>query len=341
MKSLHFVLPLVMLAALAGCAKSGESEAAAPAPPVKVHLATVHAENVTDVVEITGTVRPVQRAVLAAKVMGPIEELPVALGQRVRTGDLLVKISAGEIAARVAQVQAQLNVVRRDLDRERDLLTKGASTADMVHGLEDRFAMTQALVHEAEAMLAYTAIRAPFDGVVARKPANAGDLAAPGMPLLELEGTADFQIEAAVPDSLAVKLAPGLTLEAAIPTSGATFRGTLAEISPAADANAHSVLAKIAVPAGTAVRSGEFARIQLPGAAGRALLAPVGAVSVLGQMERVFVAGEGNRAVLRLVKTGALRGDRVEILSGLDDGERIVVAPPAWLREGQTLEVLP
>ena len=61
----------------------------------------------------------------------------------------------------------------------------------------------------------------------------------------------------------------------------------------------------------------------------------------IGQMERVFVVGPNNRAVLRLVKSGATRGDRVEILSGLDDGERVVVAPPAALREGQTLELLP
>jgi multidrug efflux pump subunit AcrA (membrane-fusion protein) len=58
-------------------------------------------------------------------------------------------------------------------------------------------------------------------------------------------------------------------------------------------------------------------------------------------MERVFVVGEGNRAVLRLVKTGARRGDRIEILSGLAAGERLVAAPPAGLREGQPLEVLP
>jgi membrane fusion protein, multidrug efflux system len=94
------------------------------------------------------------------------------------------------------------------------------------------------------------------------------------------------------------------------------------------------------VPAGTAVRSGQYARVQVPGAPARTVLAPTAAVSTLGQMERVFVTVE-NRAVLRLVKTGATRGDRVEILSGLGDGDRIVVRPPAGLQEGQPLEVQP
>ncbi|MBI5768432.1 MAG: efflux RND transporter periplasmic adaptor subunit [Verrucomicrobia bacterium] len=343
MKSIHLILPT--LALLAGCAKHAVPEsavaAAAPLPPAKVRLATARAENVATVTEITGTVRPAQRAHLAAKVMGAIEDFPATLGQPVRKGELLLKISAAEITARVTQAQAQLNAARRDLAREKDLLGKSASTADMVRGLEDRLTMTQAMVREAEVMLGYTKLIAPFDGVVARKLANAGDLAAPGMPLLEIEGTADFQVEAAIPDSLAATLAAGTSLAVTIPATNTTFNGTVAEVSSAADANARSVLAKISVPAGAAVRSGQFARVQLSGAPVRTLLAPAAAISTLGQMERVFVVGEGNRAVLRLVKTGAARGDSIEILAGLDDNERVVVHAPASLREGQPLEVLP
>jgi RND family efflux transporter MFP subunit len=343
MKSVRLLVLTSALAVVAGCAKHPATEAAAEAslPPAKVRVAIVHAENIATLTEVTGTIRPVQRAQIAAKVMGTIEELPITLGQKVRAGDLLVKISAGEITARVAQAQAQLNVARRDLERERDLLTKNASTADMVRGLEDRLAMTQAMMREAEVMLGYATVRAPFDGVVARKLAHAGDLAAPGQPLLEVEGLGDFQVEAAVPDSLATKLAPGTALAIDVPAAGLSFNGTLAELSSAADANAHSVLAKISVPAGTAVRSGQFARVQLSGTPVKTLLAPAASVSTLGQMERIFVAGDGNRAVLRLVKTGATRGDRVEILAGLDDGERVVVAPPTGLRDGQSLEVQP
>lgn len=341
MKSALYLLPA--LALFAGCAKSAAPDAAAGAhlPPAKVRTATVSAEKVAALTAVTGTVRPVQRAQLAAKLMGAIEEMPVTLGQPVRAGDLLVKIAAGEITARLAQAQAQLNVARRDLERERDLLPKGASTADMVRGLEDRLTMTQAMVREAEIMLGYAEIRAPFAGVVSRKFVNSGDLASPGFPLVEVEGTTDFQVEAAVPDSLAAGLARGAPLTVELPAAKLTFTGTLAELSSAADSQSRSVLVKIAVPAGTAVRSGEFARVHVPGAAAPTLLIPATALSLLGQMERVFVVGADSRAVLRLVKSGAAQGDRLEILSGLDAGERVVVNPPAGLREGQPLEILP
>lgn len=331
--------------ALAGCSRQAETAASAPAlPAAKVGLATARIENIPALTEVTGTIRPAQRAQLSAKVMGAIEEMPLTLGQRVHAGDVLVKIGAGEISARVVQAQAQLNAARRDLERERDLLTKGASTADMVKGLEDRFSAAQAMAREAETMLGYATVRAPFDGVVARKLVQVGDLASPGLPLLELEGTTGFQVEAELPDSLVGALTPDSMLTVEIPTTGVTFTGNLAELSSAADANAHTVLAKIGIPSAIAVRSGEFARVQIRGTSIPCLLVPASAVSRSGQMETIFVAeaeaGNRSRAVLRLVKTGATRNDRVEILSGVDDGERIVVDPPAGLREGQPLEIV-
>ena len=343
MKPVPILATAAALLLFAGCGKhvTPAASAAPNLPPAKVRLAIVRTEEVPALTEVTGSVRPIQRATIAAKVMGVIEELPVTLGQPVRSGDLLAKIAAGEIPARVTQAKTQLNQAQRDLTRERDLLAKNASTSDMVKGLEDRLAMTQAMVKEAEVMAGYMSLRAPFDGVVSRKPAHAGDLAAPGQPLLELEGTGGFQIEVGIPDSSAASLAIGAALAVEVPAAGAAFSAQLVELSSASDAGARTVPAKLSIPAGTVVRSGQFARVQVPGAAFRMMLVPAAAVSTLGQMERVFVAAEGNRATLRLVKTGAARGERVEILSGLADGERVVVAPPTGLREGQALEVQP
>lgn len=341
MNPARLILPLAALALFAGCGRrESAASAAAGLPPARVRAATARIEEVPVLIEVTGTVRAVQRALIAAKVMGAVEDLPVVLGQRVKTGDLLAKISAGEISARVLQAQAQLNQARRDLDRERDLLTKNASTSDMVKSLEDRFAMTEAMVREAEVMLGYATVRAPFDGVVARKMASVGDLAAPGQPLLEIEGTNDFQVEAGIPDSLIARLTAGTPLAVEVPAAGAAFTGTLVEVSSTADPFTRTVTVKISVPAGTPVGSGQYARVQAPGAPVRALLAPAASVSTLGQMERVFVA-ENGRAVLRLVKTGAARGDRVEILSGLAEGDRVVSNPPAGLQEAQPLEIEP
>jgi RND family efflux transporter MFP subunit len=266
--------------------------------------------------------------------------MPVTLGQAVKQGDVLLEITAAEISARVLQTKAQLNQTQRDLAREKTLLAQNASTSDLVKSLEDRVAMTEAMVREAEVMQGYATITAPFDGVIARKSAAIGDLAAPALPLLELEGAGGFEIQLGVPDSLATQLQTGAELLVDVPTANLSFTGQLAELSSAAEADAHTVPARIAVPAGMKLRSGQFARVHLPGAPTHALLVPASAVTRLGQMDRVFVAIE-QHAVLRLVKSGALHGDRVEILSGLAGGETIVVNPTATLRERQPLEVQP
>ncbi|MFI4936787.1 MAG: biotin/lipoyl-binding protein, partial [Caulobacterales bacterium] len=120
-------LSLLALALLAGCAKpEAASAASGHLPAVRVRLVAVTVVDAPQLTEITGAVRPARHALLAAKLMGTVEELPVTLGQRVSRGELLLKISAAEISARVAQAGAQLNLARRDLERERDLLTRGA-----------------------------------------------------------------------------------------------------------------------------------------------------------------------------------------------------------------------
>ncbi len=337
---LRAFLFIVALAFLAGCAKhAAPVPAAAPAlPTARVSVALAVAQDAPLLTEVTGTVLPAQRATLAAKVMGGISDLPVTLGQRVAAGDVLLKISAPEIAARVALARSQYNVAQRDLARERDLLDKGASTSDMVRGLKDRHTGAEAMVREAETMLGYTELRAPFAGTVTRKFVNAGDLAAPGQPLLVLEGSGDLQIETGIPGSLAANVQVGAEL--LVQTSAAEFHARVVELSSTADTSARTVTAKLAVPAGASVRSGEFVHVHVPAGSVRAILVPADAVSTAGQLERVFVAAN-NRAELRLVKTGAAHDGQIEILSGLAAGETVIVRAPAGLREGQPLEIVP
>jgi RND family efflux transporter MFP subunit len=330
MKS-RLVFSSLLLALLAGCSKPNGPVAAAALPTATVRTAEVRAVTSVRRQDVPGTVRTVERASLAPKVMGVVETMSVKLGQSVKRGDVLVKISANEIGARLAQARAGLNQAQRDLDRETALLAKGASTADLVRNLEDRQRLMQATVEEAQTMLAYTAIAAPFDGVVTRKLVNEGDLAAPGHPLLEIENPAKLRLEVEVPEALA-----GIPVGTAVPVQvgAAELTGTIAELAPSSDAMSRTFLAKIDLPAGTAVRSGQFARVAWPAGEGAALLVPAAAVSLFGQMERVFVVSRG-RADLRLVKTGARHGDLVEVLSGLSAGEKVVTEGAATLREGQ------
>ncbi|HLP07033.1 MAG TPA: efflux RND transporter periplasmic adaptor subunit [Opitutaceae bacterium] len=318
-----------------GCHRESATVAALPTAAVR----TIEVRTLAEVrrTELPGTVRAVERAALAPKVTGTITSLPIVLGQTVRKGDTLATITANEINARLAQAEAALAQTRRDLERETGLEAKGASATETVRSMQDRVRIAEATVAEARTMLAYTAINAPFDGVITRRLVNEGDLASAGYPLLEIENPALQRVEVEVPDSLA---AVAVGTEVPVRINSLELTGRVAEVSPALDPVARTYLAKIDLPAGAAVRSGQFARVGWPAGEGRALVAPATAVSNFGQMERVFVVTE-SRASLRLVKTGARHGTEVEILSGLAAGERLVAEPAATLRDGQPVEVKP
>jgi RND family efflux transporter MFP subunit len=331
------LFPLLILV-LAGC-RSGRHEneqTASQLPAVKVEVITAELETAPLRTEVVGTVQPVHRADIAAKVTGTIEKIPVKLGSRVREGDLLVKITAGEISARVIQAQAQLEQARRNLERERKLLEKNAATAENVKSLEEAFRIAEAAYREATVMLSYTTINAPFDGQIISKNANVGDLATPGQTLLRLENDEELQVVTQVPEGLVLQISPGDTLPVTVPAAELDLAGRVAEIAPAADPLSRTSMVKLDIDENESLRSGQFARVGIPGAGRNTLFVPEAALQFFGQMKRIFVVAD-NTARLRLVRTGRTADGRVEILTGLEPGEKVVIRHEVKLADGQPI----
>lgn len=337
-RNLTLSVGLLVLAGCGGHEPETKRTAGAVLPAVRVEAVAAERTREPSLTEVSGLVRAAQRASIAPKVMGTIVEMPVVLGQLVEEGALLARIQAMEIDARVAQAEVQLRQAERDAQREQALLGKGASTEEMVRNLQDRVSIATSMLNEARTMLGYTELRAPFAGTVAQKMRDVGSLAAPGMPLMTLESADAFEIEANVPESLASGLKVGGVFRATLPTSGGVVEVTLSEVSSSYDSNTRSVAARFALPEKTEARAGQFARVGVPGVAIDRILVPEEAVSRKGQLDRVFVV-EGGRALLRLVKVGASSGGRIELLSGVDAGEIVVVSSASGLRDGQGVEV--
>ena len=343
MRYKHFfsALPLCLLLTAAGCKDPGHKEASQPLPVLQVRVITVADQTPQRQSEVTGAVESLQRATIAAKISGPIEEMPVELGSAVQKGALLARISAGEIVARLSQAQTQFGQAQRNFDREKRLLAQDASTRETVKSLEDTYRMAEACLREARAMRDYTLITAPFAGIISQKIANAGDLATPGMPLLVLENTEHLQVVAAAPEGAALKIKKGDTLAVTVPAAEFSQAGTVTEIGPSTDTASRTALVKIKVHGGNSLRPGQYARVALPGGGGvKTLLVPETALFRFGQMERVFVI-HNNTAQLRLVRSGEHREGQVEILTGLNGGEQVVIQGGERLVDGQPVTIVP
>ena len=323
---------------LAGCGHRKESAAAVQLPVASVKIVAVEKKTRTATEDVMGTVRAKLRASIEAKVSGKIERMLVAPGQVVQAGELLAELDAREIQARLDQALALRQQAEGDLKRFTTLLEAKSATQVEFDNAQARARVAIAAVTETETMRGYTKVVAPFAGVITRKHADVGDLATPGKPLLDMEDSRARRLEADVAEAVVGKLALGDKLPVRVAAQEAELEGVVCEIAPAADPGSRTFLVKLDLPDATGLRAGQFGRVAMPVGETSALRVPASAVVQRGQMEIVFVVSE-NKAQLRLVKTGKRIGSEVELISGVEAGEKIVVEGAAMLRDGQPLEL--
>lgn len=334
------VVALLAAAMLVGCGRQSERGPGKSLPLADVRVQDVERKPLAATEDVVGTVRPKLSAAIEAKVSGRIEQMLVVPGQSVTNGELLVQLDAHEIQARYDQAVAARQQAESDFKRANDLMGQKILSQSEFDAAQSKFRMADAAASEAGTLLGYTKITAPFAGVITRKLADVGDLAAPGKTLLQMENPAALRLETDVPEALIgnVKLGEKLTVRIAAVTN--EIAGVVAEISPAADANSRTFLVKLDLPDNMDLRSGQFGRASVPVGEMDAIRVPASAVVQRGQMEMVFVA-VNSHAQLRLVKTGRRVGNEVEIVSGLDSGEKIVTTGAGELMDGQPLDLKP
>jgi RND family efflux transporter MFP subunit len=329
-----------LIAFTTGCGQKHEPQAAPgeSLPSAQVRVQKIESVRQPTLEEVVGTVQPKLQAVIEAKVSGRITRLPVTLSQSVKQGDVLAELATQEIQAKLDQASAAFRQAELDFNRTSNLRQQNAATQAELDAAQARYSVAKAAVAEAEALSSYSKVLAPFDGVVARKLADEGDLAMPGKPLLELEGRTGLRLVADVPSLLASHVLPDAKLAVRVDTVPDAIMGTVAEISPAADPASRTVRVKVDLPSTPGVRSGQFGRLAVPVSDSEFLFVPPQALVQRGQLEILFVAAEG-KAHLRLVRAGKQTTQGIEILSGLVPGEAVVTEGAALLRDGQPLQI--
>lgn len=332
------LLPILFLAA---CGKHEPSHTAAPDLPaatVKVQAAKLEPHVATE--EVVGTVRSKLRAMVEAKISGRVLEYTATPGAMVKAGDLLARLENQEIQAKVDQAKAMLDQAERDFARQKQLIASNATTRQDFDAADARVKVATAGVNEAETMFGYAKVTAPFDGVITRKLADVGDLAMPGKPLLEIEAPTALRFEADLPEAILDRITMGAKMQVKIASVANPLEATVSEIAPVADPVSRTFQVKLDLPKADGLRTGQFGRVSVPVAEVKLLMVPKTSVIKRGQMELVFVAKDG-KAALRLVKTGKALNGSIEVLSGLEVGEQVVISDVAKLADGQPVTIQP
>ncbi|HSQ67599.1 MAG TPA: efflux RND transporter periplasmic adaptor subunit [Polyangiaceae bacterium] len=335
----RLLLSLSLVLSLAACERA-EVEPIASPPPVTVQVDRARLVGSSSAEQAVGTVRARNSASISPTVMGRVVEIPVKLGQQVRAGDMLARISADEISAKAAQARALQANAQLELERAKTLLADDAIPRAQYDTVKSQFDVASAAVAEANAMVAHTVVRAPFAGVVTSKSANAGDTVVPGQPLLVLDDPTALRFEAPLAEASARAVSIGQKVTVRVDGLEGDLTGTVAEISPAAEPTSRTVLVKVDLPNDSRLHPGLFGRLSIVSYASKSLAVPSSAVLRRGQLEEVFVI-DGNVARLRLIKTGHELGGSTEILSGLADGEMVAISDVGQLTDGAPVKVSP
>jgi multidrug efflux pump subunit AcrA (membrane-fusion protein) len=371
----EIALAVVSALALAcGGAEPGGEETATVSAPVSV----VSAEQVPRLHSFAGTVRSSAISSIAARIAGDVVAVHVREGDRVRKNQVLVEIdprdadaqvalaragqsqAAGAIqsaTAAIASAEAQAafaeatwkrfaalrergSVSAQEYERARSQHLSAAAELDRARQTRQQLLAQRdaagASAVQAATLSSYTRIRAPFDGVISARLIDPGSQAAPGTPLLTIDSASNYRVEATVDETAAVAVSDEVVVE----IGSASIRGRVAHVVPSLDPHTRTSLITVDLPRGAAWRSGSYARVQVRSGESQAVMIPASAVVRRGQVAGVFVVEAEGRALLRLITLAETSGSRVEVLSGLRPGERIVTTATPALREGVLISEL-
>lgn len=334
----HRLFAFAALALAAAACGRGDAAPATVAATLPATLA-IRIDTLTTVVPVAGSVVARRRAELATRLTARVTRVPVEVGTAVRAGQLLVELGTEDVAvararaaAGRAAAQASHDEAARQAERMDTLLAHDAVAQVQRDGAHLALAQTEAQLAAADAALrdattaeTYAALTAPFDGVVTSRTVDPGDLAVPGAPLVVVEDRGPRDGLFAVPADLAARLRPADALQVS-DMDGRSVTAPIRIMARAADPATRTVEVRVIVPADWP--TGVALTGLVPAGAHPGIAVPAGAVLRRGQLTGVRVLS-GDQVVVRWVRLGRpLAGPdgsaRVEVLSGLEPGDRIV-----------------
>jgi membrane fusion protein (multidrug efflux system) len=314
-------------------------------PPATVTATEVRLTHWVQRIEAVGDLTAIQDVAIASEVPGKVVEIDFESGTPVRTGDVLVRLDAGEDRAQLDALKAQLKLARLENERVMRLRGSAAFSQSQLDRTQSEMASLMAQVDRQEVILDRKVLRAPFDGVLGIRQVSLGTIVAPGDSIVRLQSVAPIYVDFTVPERYRGALAPGQALEAVVAAwPDDVFTGELLVVSPDVDVKSRTLKLRGQLSnADLRLQPGMFATVHLILSGEEPVLTlPRTAISFFAYGESVFIINEdGERLTVQRqpVKVGRTRDNQVEILSGLAAGQRVVHTGHMKLRDGQSIVI--
>ena len=352
---LIILLSFALACLLTGCKDKVQGTVNAGKQPCIVETYAITAEKTQRAIELSGITDPVMQATPAARVMAKVLRADFHEGEQVQNGRTLVVLDTRDLETRKMQAQAGLATARHALEIARTNLARKNnlySTTDiplaeleMAQLAESQANSTvsaaSAAVSELDVNLSYAVAKAPFSGTVVRKMTETGNMVAPGQPLFIIQDNSRIRIIAPVGTDLAALLKAGDKIAASI--GNEKIEGIIEGVVSSGDVRAPGLRLQIIVDnTGYRYQSGVLAIIKVPLGMKeeKRLTIPKDALVKFGQLSGVYIAGDDRMAHLRWLTVNEDKDGSINVLTGLNEGERIILSPgKAGVYDGQGISV--
>jgi membrane fusion protein (multidrug efflux system) len=331
-------------AQLLGLGKNGPAQQGnrgGPAAALPVVVAPVRSATVTERVETVGTAKAREAVTITTRISGIIAAIHFREGQLVKAGDVLVELDRSQLVAELDQARASLDDARQQLARARALRPTQAVAEARIDQLEASARSAEARVRQMQARIEEAKIVAPFDGRVGIRQVSLGALVPPGTPVTTLDDLSRMRIEFSVPEVFVARLRQGMTVVAGSTAFGSRrFQGVVTVVDTRIDPNTRAVrLISEFDNADGDLRPGLFLNIELT-VEERAdgMIIPEDAIDPVADRAYVYAVRQG-RAQRIEVRLGARLPGEVEVLSGLNADDKVVVRGLQRLRNGVAVQV--
>ena len=344
LKALIVAIVVAALIAVGRFPEKDRETPAAPAPPVNVAIMTVVSEELADTFKLPAVVEPNRVVTVSAEFEGRIERIPCKEGILVRAGDLLIQLNADLIRPAVEIAKAQVERDQIEYDRMKRLVDDDATSRRDLDDATTKLAISKAQLEEVTARLERTDILAPLGGVLNDLLVEEGEYVSVGEPVAEIVETKVVKVVVDVPERDIVFFAAGQQAEVLVHTRDQDkdkwLAGDITFISELADHQTRSTRMEITlVNEQGLVRSGQIVSVNLTRRILKdAVMIPLLAVVPMEEGNAVYVVNSAE-AKRREVKLGIFKGDRVQIESGVEPGDRLIVAGHRFVAPGQKVNI--
>lgn len=367
-----------------GCVRTEKVGSSTNVIEKPVTVSDVHIEKYQDIVSYSGNIKPSQMVKLSTKIPGVIDQYMVVEGQKVKKGDIILKLDDYEyglgydaakakansikmeinskIPSAINQAKAKLDLVEKRYNDMKKLYDEGAVTKDNLDEAETAYISVKNVYQEAldarsianenykqalanknlkETNYEDTVLRSPIDGVVLKTLFESGESIAPSYPAVVIGDVNSIEAELGVPDSVINSVYVGQKVNAYVYGIEKQVAGEIIEVSALADTKTRTFPVKVRIEnEGNEMKAGMVAKIDIVLNEKDGILVPLDSVLNLSEGATVFAYNdETNMVAKKIVTTGEIVDDKIEITSGLEDGEKLVIEGQYKLKDNDLVKV--